>query len=116
MTASYNIAIIGPKTIISGFKALGVISFDAGNAEQALEILRKIKKDIDENTLDTKKFAVVIIIESIARDIPKEEMNKISDGALPAIVELPGLEKSHGAGVAKLKRLAEKAIGSDILD
>ncbi|MCK5591069.1 MAG: hypothetical protein KAI72_03855, partial [Candidatus Pacebacteria bacterium] len=71
---------------------------------------------IDENTPDTKKFAVVIIIESIARDIPKEELDKISDGALPAIVELPGLGYSHGAGVVKLKRLAEKAIGSDILD
>ncbi len=116
MTASYNIAIIGPGAIISGFKALGVTSFDAEKGDLALEILRKIKKDIDENTPDTKKFAVVIIIESIARDIPKEELDKISDGALPAIVELPGLGYSHGAGVVKLKRLAEKAIGSDILD
>jgi len=116
MTASYNIAIIGPKAIISGFKALGVTPFNAEEGVQALEILKKIKKDLDENTPDAQKFAVVIIIESIARDIPEGDMDKISDGALPAIVELPGLEKSHGAGVAKLKRLAEKAIGSDILD
>ncbi len=116
MTASYNIAIIGPKAITSGFKALGVIPLNAEKGEQALEILKQIKKDLDENTPDTKKFAVVIIIESIAQSIPKEDMVKISSGALPAIIELPGLEKSHGTGVAKLKRLAEKAIGSDILD
>ena len=113
---THSIAIIGPKLITSGFKALGVTSFDVEKEGQALEILKQIKKDLDENIPETKKFAVVIIIESIARDIPKEEMEKISNGALPAIVELPGLEKSHGAGVAKLKRLAEKAIGSDILD
>jgi vacuolar-type H+-ATPase subunit F/Vma7 len=49
------------------------------------------------------------------QDIPQDEMDKVSSGALPAIVALPGIEGSHGAGVAKLKRLAERAIGSDIL-
>ena len=116
MTTTHSVAIIGPGAIISGFRALGVTPFNVEEGEQALEILRQIKKDIEENTPDTQKFAVVIIIESIAKDIPKEDMDKISKGALPAIVELPGLERSHGAGVAKLKRLAEKAIGSDILD
>ena len=113
---TYSVAIIGPKAIISGFRALGVIPFNAERGEQALEILKQIKKDIKENISDAQKFAVVIMIESIAKDIPEEEMEKILKGALPAIVELPGLEKSHGAGVAKLKRLAEKAIGSNILD
>jgi vacuolar-type H+-ATPase subunit F/Vma7 len=110
----YNVAIIGPKDIISGFKALGVIPFGAENGEEALDFLKQMKKDIDENT-GGQKFATVIMIESIAEDIPQDEMDKITAGALPAIVALPGLEGSHGAGVAKLKRLAERAIGSDIL-
>lgn len=110
----YNVAIIGPKDIISGFKALGVTPFTANDGDEALAILKNIKKDIDEGTAD-KRFATVIIIESIAQHIPVEEMDKITNGALPAIVALPGLEGSQGAGVAKLKRLAERAIGSDIL-
>jgi vacuolar-type H+-ATPase subunit F/Vma7 len=111
----YKIAIIGPKDIISGFKALGVIPFDAEGGERALEILKEMKKDIDEGGDDVQKFATVIIIESIAQEISADEMDKITKGALPAIVALPGLEGSHGAGVAKLKRLAERAIGSDVL-
>ena len=115
-THNHNIAIIGPKTIISGFKALGVTVFDAHNGTEALEILKNIKKDLSTPTPETKKFAVIIVNETLAHDIPKEEMEKISRGALPAIVILPGLEGSHGAGVEKLRRLAEKAIGSDILN
>ena len=112
--STYNVAIIGPKDIISGFKALGVTPFDAKNGEIALEILKKIKNDIEEGA-EQDKYATVMIIESLVEQIPVEEMDKITKGALPAIVALPGLEGSHGAGIAKLKRLAERAIGSDIL-
>ena len=112
---SYNIAIIGPKAVISGFKALGVTPFDADNPEQALEILKTIKSDLEKTNDAIQKFATVILIESIAHGIAHEDMEKVSRGALPAVVILPGLEGSRGTGVAKLKDLAEKAVGSDIL-
>lgn len=113
--STYNTAIIGPKTVISGFKALGVTPFDAENGEEAALILTRIKSDLETSGDDATKYATVILIESIARDIAQDDMEKISRGALPAIVILPGLEKSQGSGVMKLKKLAEKAIGSDIL-
>lgn len=115
MDDKYKIAIIGPEEVVSGFKALGVTLFNVANGEEALSILKKIKKDIDDNEPEAEKFAVALIIEDIMEDIPKEEMEKVSGGALPAVLALPGLKGSKGAGVAKLKRLAEKAVGSDIL-
>jgi V/A-type H+-transporting ATPase subunit F len=114
--SKHNIAIIGPKPVISGFKALGVTPFNANSGEEALTVLQNIKKNLVDGASDSSQtFATVILIESIAHDIAHEDMEKVSRGALPAIVVLPGLEGSHGAGVAKLKSLAEKAIGSDIL-
>lgn len=113
--STYTIAIIGPKDIISGFKALGVTPFNAEDGETALSILKKMKKDVENTDSTENKFATVIIIESIVQQIPIDEMDKISKGALPAVVAIPGLEGSHGAGVEKLRRLAERAIGSDIL-
>lgn len=112
---NYKTAIIGPKDVISGFKALGVVPFNAEDGEGALEIIKNIKKGISEESDSTEKFAVVIVIESTANQIPASEFEKVSRGALPAILTLPGLEGSTGAGVAKLKSLAERAIGSDIL-
>ena len=112
---NYKTAIIGPKDVISGFKALGVIPYDAKGGEEALEIIKNIKKEISEGGGTAEKFAVVIIIESTANQIPTDEFEKVSRGALPAVLVLPGLEGSTGAGVAKLKQLAERAVGSDIL-
>ncbi len=112
---TYNVAIIGPKDVILGYKALGVTPFVSNNGSEALDVLQKIKHDIEKGEKEVMKFAVVILIESIAKQIPVENMDRISQGALPAIVVLPGIEGSTGEGVAKLKRLAEKAVGSDIL-
>lgn len=111
----YNIAIIGPKEITFGFKTLGVIPLEAKNSDEVLAVLKKIKKDIDENRVDVQKFAMVMVIENLLETVPNDEIAKITSGALPAVLALPGLEGSCGAGVSKLKQLAEKAIGSNIL-
>ncbi|OIO32922.1 MAG: V-type ATP synthase subunit F [Candidatus Yonathbacteria bacterium CG_4_10_14_3_um_filter_47_65] len=111
---AYKIAIIGPKEVIFGFKALGVVPFDAENGETALHVLQEIRKNA-ENTEKGSAYAVVIIVENIAEEIPADEFEKVCRGALPAVIALPGLEGSRGIGIAKLKRLAERAVGSNIL-
>jgi V/A-type H+-transporting ATPase subunit F len=112
----YQIAIIGPRDVILGFQALGVTPFPASTGDEALEILQGIRKDIDSPSSDGgPQYALVIIIEDIAEQIPLEEMDKFSRSALPTILALPGVEGSRGIGVNKLRRLAEQAVGSDIL-
>ena len=109
---TYEIGIVGPHAVISGFKALGVVAYGAETGEEAVSIIRDMKKNLE--TQNDKKVGIVILIESIASQISPEDMERISKGALPAIVVLPGIEGSQGASVQKLKALAEKAIGSDI--
>jgi len=104
----YNIAAIGPSTMISGFKALGVIPHSANNSEEALQELLKIQNG-------ESKYAVVIIMEDLVRGIPVEDYKKATREALPAVVALPTVQGSTGYGEEKLKMIAEKAIGSSIL-
>jgi V/A-type H+-transporting ATPase subunit F len=111
--SAYKVAIVGPKSVISGFKALGVTPMSAENSDEALSILRTLKEGVESDAVE--KYATVILIESLAKGIAEDDMEKITRGALPAIVMLPGLEGSSGAGIAKLKALAEKAVGSDVL-
>lgn len=108
----YRIAIIGPKKMTSGFKALGVDIFDAENGEQALAALKNTRATADTNTT---RYAVVILMEKLVKEIPEDEYTRATQGALPAVVILPGIEGSSGEGIAKLKKLAERAVGSDIL-
>lgn len=112
---TYQIAIVGPEEVISGFKALGVETFPAETSSGALEALIQIKNSVESDASTGKPFALVILIESLALGIPQEDMRRVSKGALPAIVVLPGIEGSKGLGQAKLRALAEKAVGTDIL-
>ena len=110
----YKIAIIGPEDTVSGFKALGVDSFPAHNAEEALSQLKQIKEMTIEPTSPTK-YAVVCVIEDLVAAVDQSEYAKVVEGPLPAVVILPGAKGKTGFATERLRSLAEKAVGSSII-
>lgn len=110
----YSIAIVGPADTVSGFKALGVDAFDATTADEALEQLRHIKQQTVAPDSE-KKYAVVCIIEDLVALVDQAEYAKVVEGALPAVVALPGPEGSSGFALERLRSLAEQAVGSAII-
>lgn len=110
----YKIAIIGPENVVSGFRALGVESFPAHTAAEAIQQLRNIKQQTAAPESNAK-FAVVCIIEDLVSLMNQAEYSKIVEGPLPAVVLLPGPEGSSGFAIDRLRQLAEKAIGSAII-
>ncbi len=114
ITNEYKIAIVGPSDTVSGFKALGVVAFDAKTADEALQRLREIKQQtVDPQS--TTKYAVVCIIEDLIASVDQAEYAKVVEGPLPAIVILPGPEGSKGFALQRLRKLAEQAVGSAII-
>ncbi len=109
---NFKIAIIGPKDAIIGFTALGVVPFECYNADDALEILKKMRSDIIEENED--RFAIVLINEDLIKDISQDEYKKITKEALPAIISVPGIQGGTGFGAEKVRRMVEQAVGSDI--
>lgn len=108
------IAIIGPRDTVSGFAALGVEAHPANSAAEVLDRLREIKAV----TIDETKpvvYAVVCIIEDLLEGIDETEYEKVTAGALPAVVLLPGPQGSRGYAEARLRRLSEQAVGSAII-
>ena len=110
----YEIAIIGPKDVILGFKAIGVQTHFASTAEETLETLQTIKNEILEGT-DRPRYAIIFILESDAKTIPEDDYKKLTADPLPAIIALPGPEGATGFGLDRLGQIVEKAIGSNIL-
>jgi vacuolar-type H+-ATPase subunit F/Vma7 len=108
---NYHIAIIGPNEIVSGFKALGIDTFNADSSDSLLSTLRLIKSEGSNK----KQYAVVCVIESLLRDVDMNEYNKIVNGPLPAVVSLPGPDGSTGFALDRLRSLAERAVGSSII-
>lgn len=113
-TNEYKIAIIGPSDTVSGFKALGVETFPAYSSVEALAALSKLKQQT-QDPLSEVRYAVVCIIENLVTEVDQSEYAKIVEGPLPAVVILPGPEGSQGFAISRLRRLAEKAVGSAII-
>ncbi len=110
----YRIAIIGPNDVVSGFKALGVEAFDAKNSDDVLRQFRKIKQSNNTENNETP-YAVVCIIEDLMVGIDEKEYAKVASGPLPAVVLLPSAKGSQGLAEARLRKLAERAIGASII-
>lgn len=111
---THKIAIIGPPDTVSGLASLGVEAFPATNAEETIKQLETIKiKTVDEAS--GVMYAVVCILEGVMGGIDEEAYSRLSKDALPAIVILPGPEGSAGHAQARLRKLAEQAVGSAII-
>lgn len=118
MKQSYSLAIIGPKDAILGFKALGVDAVNALNATEALEAINTLVKERVYDTDDSDgraKYAIIFIMEELAKEIPEDEYKKISELMIPAVVPIPSHKGTEGYGLVRIKSFIERAVGSDIL-
>lgn len=113
----YKIAMVGSKEAVSGFALLGVYSVPVTTPEEAVEKLFELKKDMtpDEQGTERNTYAIVFITEDLASGISPDDEKKLARGALPAIIPLPSHRGSTGYGLQRLKRIVERAVGSDIL-
>ena len=112
----YKIAIIGSREIILGFKALGLEPVYATESKDAVEILYNLKREkVEVKGENLNKYAILFIMEELARGITPEDYKKLSADPLPAIIPLPSHLGTTGYGLQKLKTIVEKAVGMDIL-
>lgn len=102
---SYQIAVLGDKDSVMGFKALGLTVFPAESVEQARATLHRIAKE---------DFAVVYLTEQFAAQM-EADIARYKDELTPAIILIPGKEGSLGLGMANIKKSVERAVGADIL-
>ncbi len=108
-TNHYRIAAIGPAELISGLQTIGITMFAAVDGRQAAEQLTTIRRD---NNL----YGCVCITETIAKELTPDELSGGKDAeSLPVILIIPDLQSDKDAGLEKLRELAKRAIGSDIL-
>lgn len=102
----YKIAILGSADAVAGFKAVGVDALPVSSVEQAQQEVKKI--------YDSSEYATLFITEDWYDQV-KNFIEELAPKALPAIVAIPSQAGSTGAGLSALKKIVEKAVGSDIL-
>ncbi len=101
----YNVAVIGDRETVIGFKALGLTVCYAEDEQQAKEHLNRLAK---ENT------AIIYITDNLAAHL-SEEISKYEKSPMPAIILIPGRDGSNGVALANIGKAVERAVGADIL-
>lgn len=112
----YKTAIVGTRDAVAGFSLLGVDIVPVDTPQQAVEELMRLKKETrTENGREVQTYAIIFITEDLAQGLSPDDEKKLAKGALPAIIPLPSHQGSTGYGMQRLKRIVERAVGSDIL-
>ena len=111
----YKIGIIGDRSTVAGFIALGYTVHEADDAAAAGEILRRIATG-DKSAADDG-YAIIFIVEKFAREL-MDDIKKYSGQMVPAITVLPDGNSRDGelsCGMSLIKQHVERAVGADIL-
>ncbi len=101
----YKIAVIGDRDSIYGFAALGLDTYPVSEKEEAARTLK---------TLAQGTYAVIYITEALL-SLLTEEVAAYAEVKVPAIIPIPGASGNTGAGIRNVKKMVERAVGSDII-
>ena len=120
---NYKLAIVGSPEAVAGFALLGAETVPALNSQEAIDALLRLKRETqtDEHGGEKPAYAIVFVTEDLASGMSPEDEKKLARGALPAIVPLPDHRaaeddtKTERYGLQHLRRIVERAVGTDIL-
>jgi V/A-type H+-transporting ATPase subunit F len=101
-----KIAIIGSPDTILGFKAVGIEPYSINSIEQGREVISALRK--------SDKYGIVLVTEDWAEKLD-QELILLEEKTLPAVIRIPASSGATGKGLKSLKRIVERAVGSDIL-
>ena len=102
----YKAAVFGDYDSIYGFAAVGLDIYPTEPDEAA--------KALESLCSEERGYAVIYITERYAV-LLAEQLEKYSTRVLPAIIPIPGVSGNTGIGIANVKKMVEKAVGSDII-
>ncbi len=100
-----EIAMLGDRDSILGFKSLGVSVFPVNNKEECANALKEV---IGQD------YKVAFITEQMAPD-PEEISRLLSDRTFPVVTMIPSNRGATGTSMKRLQELVRKAAGADIL-
>lgn len=100
----HRVAVIGDKSSVLAFQALGLDVYSPVDEEDTRNRVDKLARD---------EYGVIYITEELAEKIP-ETIEHYKSEPTPAIILIPDSKGSKGLGMAEISKNVEKAVGFDI--
>lgn len=100
----YKAAVLGSYDQIYAFAALGMDVIDASTPAEALAFIRKSAE---------AGYALIYVTEDNLSDPALAKVSMESD--MPVIIPIPSVHGESGAGMNRIRKVIEQAVGSDII-
>ncbi len=110
---SYNLAVIGEQSSVLIYQAFGVEVFGVSSDDEARDTLDGLSRKEDDGK---PVYAVVFMEENFFKNLPEDLTDRLTRKALPAVVPVPSPNsKDDNFSTNRLRKIVERAVGSDIL-
>ena len=103
-----KLLIIGSEELITIFQAIGAETENCQDPKIAFEKISNLKKNPNTD------YGVILISNTLTAKWPNSYFDQLTGTGLPAVISIPDL--TGKSDLDKLRRLTERAIGSDITD
>jgi V/A-type H+-transporting ATPase subunit F len=100
-----KVAVMGDKTSVLGFKALGVDTYPLERPEDGREMWSQISE---------QDYGIIFVTEPVYR-VMEDIFVEVSEEIAPAITIIPATTGATGLGMERIRKTIEKAVGADIL-
>lgn len=116
MSDTYKFAVVGNVSSVKLYQALGAETYAVTNDEDARTQTEELFSAARDDENKTAIYAVVFVEEDYYKSFPDDLVERFSRKALPAIIPVPS-PKSGDDNFAgnRLRKIVERAVGSDIL-
>ncbi len=100
-----KVAVVGDKTSVLGFKALGVDTYPLERPEDGRDLWSQIRE---------QDYGVVFVTEPVY-EVMKDLFDEIFEQVTPAVTIIPATTGATGLGMERIRKTIIKAVGADIL-
>ncbi len=116
MENKFKLAVVGNESSVLIFRSLGCETYGVYSKEEAQ---KKVEKLFNANLGDeakTAEYAVVFVEEDFYKSFPEDLIEKFTKRPLPAIIPVPSANSGDDNFAGnRLRKIVERAVGSDIL-
>ncbi len=116
MSHQLKLAVVGNDSSVLLYRALGCETYGVFNQEAARAKTEELFSAHMDDEAKSALYAVVFVEEDFYKAFPDDLIERFSRKALPAIIPVPS-PKSGDDNFAgnRLRKIVERAVGSDIL-
>jgi len=112
---NFRLAIIGNESSILLYKTFGAEGFSVVTDKEAKECVEKLFAQDKGDEKKTPLYAIIFVEEDFYKNFPNDLLEKLAKKALPAVIPVPTPNNQDNFSDKRLRKIVERAIGSDIL-